>query len=70
MRHLSTSDNSGFPCLKACFNPLHLLLTLGIAPSMFSPKKLPELGRGIGDGLRGVRLATQEHGNSLSPTKL
>jgi hypothetical protein len=67
---LSASDKNESLCLKACFNPLDLLLILGTAPFVFSPKKLPELSGGIGDGLRGVRSATKEHGDSWSPKKL
>jgi sec-independent protein translocase protein TatA len=44
---------------------MHLLLILGIALVVFGPKKLPELGRGLGDGIRGFRSAMKEHGNSL-----
>jgi sec-independent protein translocase protein TatA len=33
---------------------------LGIALLVFGPKKLPELGKGIGDGIRGFRSAMKE----------
>ena len=32
--------------------PMHLLVLLGIALLVFGPKKLPELGKGLGDGIR------------------
>jgi len=33
------------------------LVILGIALLVFGPKKLPELGKGIGDGIRGFKAA-------------
>jgi sec-independent protein translocase protein TatA len=35
--------------------PTHLLLILGIMLVVFGPKKLPELGRGLGEGIRGLK---------------
>jgi len=45
---------------EGLFQPTHLLLVLGIALLVFGPKKLPELGKGIGDGIRGFRSAMKE----------
>jgi sec-independent protein translocase protein TatA len=42
-----------------------LLLILGIALLVFEPKKLPELGKGTGDGIRGFRSAMKEHAYCL-----
>lgn len=39
------------------FQPMHLLIIAGIALLIFGPKRLPELGRGLGDGLRGFKAA-------------
>jgi sec-independent protein translocase protein TatA len=50
---------------EGLFQPMHVLLILGIALLVFGPKKLPELGKGLGDGIRGVRSAMKEHGDSL-----
>jgi sec-independent protein translocase protein TatA len=50
---------------EGLFRPMHLLLILGIALLIFGPKKLPELGKGIGDGIRGFRSAMTKHGDSL-----
>jgi len=36
---------------------MHLLLIFGIALLVFGPKKLPELGKGIGEGIRGFKSA-------------
>ena len=53
------------PMFEGLFQPMHLLLILGIALLVFGPKKLAELGRGLGDGIRGFRSALKEHGDSL-----
>jgi sec-independent protein translocase protein TatA len=42
---------------EGLFQPTHLLLIFGIALLVFGPKKLPELGKGIGDGIRGFKSA-------------
>ncbi len=42
---------------EGLFQPTHLLVILGIALLVFGPKKLPELGKGIGEGIRGFRSA-------------
>ena len=43
--------------IEGLFQPMHLLLILGIAILVFGPKKLPELGKGLGDGIRGFKSA-------------
>lgn len=40
--------------------PTHLILVLGIAMIFFGPKKLPELGRGLGESIRGFRDAMRQ----------
>jgi sec-independent protein translocase protein TatA len=35
---------------EGLFQPLHLLVIFAIALFVFGPKKLPELGKGIGEG--------------------
>jgi sec-independent protein translocase protein TatA len=42
---------------EGLFQPTHLLVILGIALLIFGPKKLPELGKGIGEGIRGLKSA-------------
>jgi sec-independent protein translocase protein TatA len=42
---------------EGLFQPMHLLIILAIALLAFGPKKLPELGKGIGDGIRGFKSA-------------
>ena len=48
--------------LEGLFQPTHLLVIFGIALLVLGPKKLPELGRGIGEGLRGFKAAMNAEG--------
>jgi len=43
--------------LERLFQPMHLLVIFGIALLVFRPNKLPELGKGIGEGIRGFKAA-------------
>jgi sec-independent protein translocase protein TatA len=45
---------------EGLFQPMHLLVIFGIALLVFGPKKLPELGKGIGEGIRGFKAAMKE----------
>ena len=58
---------------EGLFQPMHLLVIAGLALLFFGPKKLPELGKGLGDGLRGFKAAmnsneqtAKEHGDGKS----
>lgn len=42
---------------EGLLQPMHLLVILGIALLIFGPRKLPELGKGLGDGIRGFKEA-------------
>lgn len=46
---------------EGLFLPMHLLVIFGIALLVFGPKKLPELGKGLGDGIRGFKSAMKDH---------
>jgi sec-independent protein translocase protein TatA len=46
--------------LEGLFQPMHLLVIFGIALLVFGPRKLPELGKGIGDAIRGFKSAMRE----------
>jgi len=37
------------------FQPMHLLLILIIAMLVFGPKKIPELGKALGEGIKGFK---------------
>ncbi len=41
--------------LDNLFQPTHLLVILFIALLVFGPKKLPELGKGLGEGIRSFK---------------
>ena len=41
---------------EGLFQPMHLIVIFGLALLVFGPKKIPELGKGLGDGLRAVHL--------------
>ena len=43
--------------IEGLFQPMHLIVIFGIALLVFGPKKLPELGKGLGDGIRGFKAA-------------
>jgi sec-independent protein translocase protein TatA len=51
---------------EGLLQPTHLLVIFGIALLVFGPKKLPELGKGLGEGIRGLRSALKERGDSSS----
>lgn len=40
---------------EGLFQPTHLLIIFAIALLIFGPKKLPELGKGIGEGIRALK---------------
>ena len=45
---------------EGLFQPMHLLVIFGIALLVFGPKKLPELGKGLGDGIRALKEGMKE----------
>jgi sec-independent protein translocase protein TatA len=45
---------------EGLLQPMHLLLIFGIAVLVFGPKKLPELGRGLGEAIRGFKTSLNE----------
>jgi sec-independent protein translocase protein TatA len=47
---------------------MHLLVIFGIALLVFGPKKLPELGKGIGEGIRGFKSAMKAEEERVSTT--
>ena len=42
---------------EGLFQPTHLLIIAGLALLVFGPKKLPELGKGLGESIRGFKAA-------------
>jgi len=45
------------PMFEGLFQPMHLMIIAGIALLIFGPKKLPELGKGLGESIRGFKTA-------------
>lgn len=45
---------------EGLFQPVHLLVIFGLALLVFGPRKLPELGKGIGEAIRGFKSAVKE----------
>lgn len=50
---------------EGLLQPMHLLVIFGIALLVFGPKKLPELGKGLGEGIRGFKSAMKEEEKTL-----
>ncbi len=42
------------------FTPTHLLLVVIVALILFGPKRLPELGKGLGEGIRALKDSMKE----------
>ena len=40
---------------EGLFQPMHLLVIFAIALVVFGPRKLPELGKGLGEAIRGFK---------------
>jgi sec-independent protein translocase protein TatA len=53
---------------EGLFQPMHLLIIFFIALLVFGPKKLPELGKGIGEGIRALK-AGMKDGEGKAETK-
>ena len=54
---------------EGLLQPTHLLVIFFIALLVFGPKKLPELGKGIGEGLRALKNGMKEESTSKPDTK-
>ena len=45
---------------EGLFQPMHLLVLLFICLLIFGPKKLADLGKGLGEGIRGFKEAVKD----------
>jgi sec-independent protein translocase protein TatA len=45
---------------EGLFQPMHLLILLVIVLLIFGPSKLADLGKGLGDGIRGFKQAVKD----------
>ena len=46
--------------IEGLLQPSHLILIFAVALLVFGPKKLPELGKGLGDGIRALKEGMKE----------
>jgi sec-independent protein translocase protein TatA len=54
---------------EGLFQPAHLLLIFFIALLVFGPKKLPELGKGLGEGIRALKDGMKDHSSTQASTQ-
>lgn len=45
---------------EGLFQPVHMIILVGIVLLVFGPKKLPELGKGLGEAIRGFKQGMNE----------
>ena len=55
--------------LEGLLQPTHLLVILAVALFVFGPKKLPELGKGLGDGIRSFKASMREREEDPAPAR-
>jgi sec-independent protein translocase protein TatA len=56
---------------EGLFQPMHLVILLIIVLLVFGPKNLPQIGRGLGDAIRGFKKAMREdEANTDAQTKI
>ncbi len=51
---------------EGLFQPSHLLIILAVALLVFGPKKLPELGKGLGEGIKSFKKGIKEATDSAT----
>jgi sec-independent protein translocase protein TatA len=56
--------------LEGLLQPQHLLIILAVALFVFGPKKLPELGKGLAQGIKsfkdGIRQGTEDKNKPIA----
>jgi len=52
---------------EGILQPQHLLVILAVALFLFGPKKLPELGKGLAEGIRDFKRALNDNGGPDKP---
>lgn len=53
---------------EGLLQPTHLLVIFFIALLVFGPKKLPELGKGLGEGIRALKDGMKDNPPAPTPT--
>jgi sec-independent protein translocase protein TatA len=54
--------------MEGLFQPMHLLVILVIVLLIFGPKKLGDLGKGLGEGIRNFKSSMNEGNANTSTT--
>jgi sec-independent protein translocase protein TatA len=70
LRYRINSWQYGFlevPMFEGLFQPTHLIIIFAIALLIFGPRKLPELGKGLGEGIRALKEGMKD--NASAPTE-
>ena len=55
--------------LEGLFQPMHLLVIFFIALLVFGPRKLPELGKGLGEGIRALKESMKDNPPAQASTE-
>ena len=53
---------------EGLFQPMHLLVIFAVALLVFGPKKLPELGKGLGEGIRALKDGMKDNPSAQAST--
>jgi sec-independent protein translocase protein TatA len=53
--------------MEGLFQPMHLLVILAIVLLIFGPKKLGDLGKGLGEGIRNFKSSMSGNSDSTTP---
>lgn len=51
---------------EGLFQPLHLLVIVVVALLVFGPKKIPELGKGLGEGIKNFKEGLKQGSDTTS----
>jgi sec-independent protein translocase protein TatA len=54
---------------EGIFQPLHILLIIGIALLLFGPSKFADLGKGLGEGIRNFKSSMKDPDNNNDANK-
>jgi sec-independent protein translocase protein TatA len=52
--------------IEGLFRPMHLVIVLAVALFVFGPKKLPDSGKGIAEGIRNFKSGLKESDSESS----
>ena len=55
--------------MEGLFQPLHILLILGIALLLFGTSKFADLGKGLGEGIKNFKAAIKETTEETPPVE-